>query len=80
MGRTPKLRFVLSILIYGIFPVLPRLPGTVFVRFSADVERDHDLEFGLLFVTQRDHRINSGGAAGGDVAREEGDTGQKQPD
>src|SRR5215469_1322979 len=32
------------------------------------------------FVTQRDHRINSRGAASGDVAREQSDNGQKQPD
>jgi hypothetical protein len=33
-----------------------------------------------LFVAQRDHRINSRGAPGGDVAREQSDNGQKQPD
>src|SRR5215472_4437509 len=34
----------------------------------------------VSFVTQRDHRINSRGAAGGDVAREQSDNGHKQPD
>src|SRR5215475_13145045 len=32
------------------------------------------------FVTQRDHRIKSRGAPGGDVACEQSDNGQKQPD
>src|SRR5215468_5345677 len=32
------------------------------------------------FVTQRDHRINSRGAPGGDVARQQSDNGHKQPD
>src|SRR5580693_4627859 len=36
--------------------------------------------YGSSFVTQRDHRINSRGAPGGDVAREQSDNGQKQPD
>ena len=31
-------------------------------------------------MTQRDHRINSRGAAGGDVARQQSDNGDKQPD
>ena len=32
-----------------------------------------------LLVPQCDHRINSRGAAGGDVARDQSDNGQKQP-
>src|SRR6516164_7526735 len=32
------------------------------------------------FVSQCDHRINARGAPGGDVAREQSDNGQKQPD
>ena len=31
------------------------------------------------FVAQCDHRINSRGAAGGDVAREQSDNGHKKP-
>ena len=31
------------------------------------------------FVTQRDHRINSRGAAGGDVTREQSDNGHNKP-
>ena len=31
-------------------------------------------------MTQRDHRIYSRGAAGGDVARQQSDDGHKQPD
>src|SRR2546430_2244840 len=33
----------------------------------------------MLFVPQCNHRINSRGAAAGDVAREQSDNGQKQP-